>query len=139
MTRQTVTQKQLITFRQGVIILAIFLLSLFAFKYAQNVMRIRAAQDELAELEGAVADVQEEQIAVDEDFVNSMSPAVVEAFSKEEMGWVQRGEHIYIPVPAASPTEGEPKAPSRGDSTQEEAHPPPNWRQWMALITDAGD
>ncbi len=138
MTRPTATQKQLLTFRQGVTILAIFLLSVFAFKYAQNVMRIRAAQEELAELEGAVAGVQEEQAAVDEDFVNSMSPAEVEAFAKEEMGWVQRGELIYIPIPAAPSTEGETNAPARGNS-QEKTPPPPNWRQWMALITDAGD
>ncbi len=135
MARQTATQKRLLTFRQGVIILAIFVLSLFAFKYAQNIMRIHANQRELAALDEAIARVKDQQAAADENFVNSISPAEVGDFAKNEMGWVQKGEMIYVPVPMKSTTDDEATA-AKTDSGAAAEKTPSNWQLWLALVTD---
>jgi len=135
MARQSATQKRLITLRQGAIILAIFILSVFAFKYAQNIMRIRANQSELASLEAAVDRVKAQQAAADEGFVNSVSPGQVDVFAKKEMGWVKEGEIVYVPITRNAAGDGEEAAGEQGSEASGEAQTPPNWRLWLNLVT----
>ena len=136
MARQTAPQKQLITLRQGVIILAIFVLCVFAFKYAQNVMRIRAAQSELASLEVAVDRVKAQQVAADEGFVNSISPGQVEKFAKGELGLARKDEVVYVPLLVGTANSEKGAVDNTGEKSDDsEKQPPPNWRQWLSLIT----
>ena len=137
MARQTAPQKQLLTLRQGAIFLAILILSIFAYKYAQNVMRIRSAQMELARLAQEIDKVKQQQALATES-INGLNAAQVDSFAKGELGWAQQGETIYIPFQTASAT-----GPDEGDhaisdvaTPKDVEAPPPNWRLWLALLTD---
>ena len=137
MARQSAPQKQIITTRQIVIVLAIFMLSVFAFKYAQNVLRIRAAQNTLAELELAVEDVKAQQTAADASLVNGLSPAALDVFAKQEMGWVKDGEEVYVNLaPARDTDDANGLSPEEEHTTEQGEANTPNWRLWLALVWD---
>ncbi len=136
MARQTAPQKQLLTIRQMVIFLAILILSIFAFKYAQNIMRIRSGQMELRSLNQEIDEVKRQQ-ALAEESINGMDAAQVDSFAKGELGWAQKGETIYIAPPASSATESDEAARAVSHAAAGDVdESPPNWRLWLALLTD---
>ncbi len=136
MARQTATQKQLLTLRQAVIVLSIVVLSVFAYKYARNVMQIRATETELVSLHQAVEEVKKQQEDVDQAFIESVSPAKVDETIKRELGWVKPGDIIYVPIPSgdsSTPAQALPEAASSstGPATEQRK---PNWQLWWELI-----
>ncbi len=136
MARQTATQKQLLTLRQAAIVLSIVVLSIFAYKYARSVMQIRAAEKDLASLHQAVDEVKNQQELVDQAFIESVSPAKVDETIKRELGWVQPGDTIYVPIPSKRETDSEQSVTAANvtPSRSQTENLKPNWALWWELI-----
>ena len=142
MARPNPAQKQLLTLRQAILILAIIVLILFAIQYTRNVMQIRAARAQLTHLEKAVEEVKTKQEDVDEAFIESVSPAQVDEVAKKELGWVLPGDTVYVPLPGGQRDEaaGEDEATTAAATAGgEDADSRPNWMLWWSLVAEPGN
>jgi hypothetical protein len=136
MTRQPIAQKQLLTLRQAIIIISIVALMFFAFKYGRNVLRYRELQNEWAEMNANIAAVETEQKDVDRAFDESLSPAVVENFVRDELGWTRPGDEVIILVGDHDAITGValPASPSSAEENVQAQEPKENWRLWLELL-----
>jgi cell division protein FtsB len=123
--------------RQAIIILAIIVLMVFAYKYTRNILSIRAAKEQLISLQREVDRVKQRKEEVDEAFIQSVSPAKVDEVAKKELGWVLPGDTVYVSVSGGEDTTGETTqaavANPRGQG-EGQGPPQPYWRQWWALL-----
>jgi len=133
MERKSLSPRQLLLIRQALIVVAIIILAYFAVNYARNVMRYRAKQDELAQMQGHIATAEQEKEQVDRQFDESLSPAVVEEFARKELNWVRPGDEVVIPVgkDVAAPDNSDPTTPPETESPPEIK---PNWQLWLELL-----
>ena len=135
MARQSPTPKQLLTLRQVIIIIGILILSYFAVRYVQNVLRYRELQSELAKMEGYISSAEQEKDRVNRSFDESISPAVVEEFARGEMNWVRKDDEVVITVGAEDVTPLQMQSQPGGGRQAPGGTAEPNWQQWLELIT----
>ncbi len=137
MSRQPAIPKQLFTMRQAIIVVSMIALLFFVFKYGQHALRYRHLQSDLQTMQAHVAEVQAEEDEVNNSFDESLSPAVVEDFAHNELGWVHPDDKVIIslgdvPAEPEAAQDGETDAPAEAPDTPASK---PNWRLWLDLLT----
>ena len=132
MARQTPPIQRL-TVRQVMITVSIVALAYFAFKYGQNVLRYRELQAELARMEANISVIDAEQEVINRAFDESLAPATVDEFAKEDMNWAKKDAEILIPVGRAMMETMQPKV--RGEASAATIPTQPeNWRLWLEML-----
>ena len=136
MARQTPSPKQLLTIRQAIIVIGIIALAYFAFRYGQNVLAYRELQSELGEMDSQISRVDAEKDAINREFDDSLSPAVVEDFARGEMNWVRSGDEVIITLgdDQALPANDSGSTSGSGDSEEEGDDVSSNVQLWLKLI-----
>jgi hypothetical protein len=108
----------------------ILFLLFFAVKYGQNVVRYRHVQQEVAIMEGHIAEVEAKKEEVDRAFDESLAPAVVEDFA-HQLGWGRPDDQIIVPVGIdanATMTAEQAEQAAAVRTIQ------PNWQLWLNLL-----